>query len=73
MNDFLNIKDFIKENSGTIDIKTVSDTFKMLDSGEYEEFLNIFDKILPRLRENYEIKESVKNRTKDILRKRFIY
>lgn len=73
MNDFLNIKEFIKGNSGTIDIKTVSNTFKMLDSGKYEEFLNVFDEILPRLRENYEIKESIKNRTKDVLRKRFIY
>ena len=73
MSDYLNIKKFIIENSTTINIKKISKMIKCLDSNKNEEFLTIFDEMLPRMRENYELKESLKHQTKDILRKKFLY
>ena len=73
MSDYLNIKKFIIENSTTINIKKISNMIKCLDSNKNEEFLTIFDEMLPRMRENYELKESLKHQTKDILRKKFLY
>lgn len=73
MSDYLNIKKFIIENSTTINIEKISNMIKCLDSNKNEEFLTIFDEMLPRMRENYELKESLKHQTKDILRKKFLY
>ncbi len=73
MSDYLNIKKFIIENSTTINIEKISNMIKCLDSNKNEEFLTIFDEMLPRMRENYELKELLNHQTKDILRKKFLY